>query len=187
MLGLLSTATHLSALLALVQDFKRDWVLRWLRQFLMFVNMVLSCVYGVLILVITMRDIPATMPVQCIWEFHGGENAPHTPISIVGTIAVIGGNLLVFIVGVWYLHLRKPVWQKVVQVAGLLVMIAIAVGAAVRVLLLSQAFGEPNVPLQDQGEKEWSFGQLLPMLLLLLPLVSAVEIMRGMSILRFLC
>lgn len=34
MLGLLSTATHLSALLALVQGFKRDWVLRWIRQFL---------------------------------------------------------------------------------------------------------------------------------------------------------
>jgi hypothetical protein len=47
-------------------------------------------------------------------------------------------------------------------------------------VLLSQAFGTPSVPLADDGEKDWSFGQLLPLLLLLLPLVSAVEIMRGM-------
>jgi len=33
MLSLLSTATHIGTLLALVNDFKRDWVLRWLRQF----------------------------------------------------------------------------------------------------------------------------------------------------------
>ncbi len=33
--------------------------------------------------------------------------------------------------------------------------------------------------LLDQGEKEWSFGQLLSLLMLLLPLVSVVEIVRG--------
>ena len=33
--------------------------------------------------------------------------------------------------------------------------------------------------LADTGEKDWSFGQLLPMLLLLLPLISAIEIIRG--------
>jgi hypothetical protein len=65
---------------------------------------------------------------------------------------------------------------------GLLVLIAIGAGAAIRVILLSQAFGSPSVKLADIGEKDWSFGQLLPLLLLLLPLVSAVEIIRGESL-----
>jgi len=52
-------------------------------------------------------------------------------------------------------------------------------GATVRVFLLSQAFGNPDVKLADQGEKSWSFGQLLSMLMLILPVISAVEILRG--------
>ncbi|KAF1737442.1 hypothetical protein CRV24_003061 [Beauveria bassiana] len=117
MLSLLSMATHNATLLALVGDYRRDWVLRWLRQLLMFVNLALSSVSGR--------------------------------------------------------------WYKTVQVAGLLVMAAVAVGATVRVVLLSSAFGKPSVTLADEDEKSWSFGQLLSMLLLVLPLISAVEIYRG--------
>jgi hypothetical protein len=179
MLGLLSTATHLSALLALVQGFKRDWVLRWIRQFLMFVNLVLSCAFGVIILLTVMRDMPATMPVRCAWEYKKTSSAGNAAISVIGTIAVIVGNCIVFAAGVWYLHLNRQRWTKFVQIAGVLFTIAAAVGATVRIILLCQAFGKPNLPLDDQGEKEWSFGQLLTMLILLLPLLSAVEIMRG--------
>lgn len=57
---------------------------------------------------------------------------------------------------------------------------AMAVAAAVRVILVSQAFGSPPVELNDQGERDWSFGQLLTMLLLILPFISALEIYRGM-------
>jgi hypothetical protein len=42
LLSLLSTATNLVTLLALVNDYKRDWVLRWIRQILMMVNMFLG-------------------------------------------------------------------------------------------------------------------------------------------------
>jgi hypothetical protein len=35
------------------------------------------------------------------------------------------------------------------------------------------------VKLSDDGEKQWSFGQLLSLLLLLLPVISVVEILRG--------
>ena len=52
-------------------------------------------------------------------------------------------------------------------------------GAAARIITLSQAFGNPNIPLSDRGEKDWSFGQLLSMLVLILPLISALEILRG--------
>lgn len=185
MLSLLATATHIATILALVSDFKRDWVLRWLRQFFMFVNLALSMVSGTFILESVMRDLPPTLPIACVWDVPS--SSPHTAasnaaISVAGTIAVMGGNLLFFGVGVWYFHVRDPnqKLRRIAQVAGLLVLMGIGAGAAIRVMLLSQAFGKPSVRLADGGEREWSFGQLLPLLMLLLPLVSGVEILRGM-------
>lgn len=179
MLSLLSTATHIGTLLALVRDFKRDWVLRWLRQFFMFVNLVLSCVSGVFVLMTVMKDLKPTLPIACVWQVTSTGSPSNAGTSIAGTIGVIAGQCIFFVVGVWYLHVKERKWVTVIQSIGLLVLVAIGVGAAVRVILLSQAFGTPPLVLADTGEKDWSFGQLLPLLLLLLPLVSAVEIMRG--------
>ena len=182
MLSLLSTATHIGTLLALVNDFKRDWVLRWLRQFFMFVNLALSMVSGIFILESVMKDLQPTLPIACVWEVQPHSAASNAGISVTGTIAVMAGNLIFFALGVWYFHVKDPKWLKIVQIVGLLVLIAIGAGAAIRVMLLSQAFGSPSVKLADTGEKDWSFGQLLPLLLLLLPLVSAIEIIRGKSL-----
>ncbi|TLD28036.1 hypothetical protein E2P81_ATG06382 [Venturia nashicola] len=179
MLSLLSTATHLATLLALVNDFKRDWVLRWLRQALMFVNLVLSIVFGVFVLQAVMKDLKPTLPIACVWQVPSHSAASNAAISIAGTIGVIAGQCIVFILGVCYLHSKRRAWLKWIQAAGILFLFAIAVGAAIRVILLSQAFGTPSVPLNDTGERDWGFGQLLSMLLLLLPLISAVEIYRG--------
>jgi hypothetical protein len=181
MLSLLSTATHLSTLLALVNDFKRDWVLRWMRKLMMFVNMILSSVYGVYVLKAVLKDLPPTLPIACVWDLPSHAAASNVGVSIAGTIAVIVGNFVVFVFGVWYIHSKNQRWLKVMQVAGLLFVFGSAAGAAVRVILLSQAFGKPNVALQGTGEKDWSFGQLLSILLLLLPLISAVEMFRGKS------
>ena len=182
MLSLLSTATHIGTILALVNDFKRDWVLRWLRQFFMFVNLALSMASGIFVLESVMKDLQSTLPIACVWEVQSHSAAGNAGISVVGTIAVMAGNLIFFALGVWYFHVTDPKWLKIVQIVGLLVLIAISAGAAIRVMLLSQAFGSPSVRLADTGEKDWSFGQLLPLLLLLLPLVSAVEIIRGKSL-----
>ncbi|KAM3516226.1 hypothetical protein MY11210_000248 [Beauveria gryllotalpidicola] len=186
MLSLLSMATHNATLLALVGDYRRDWVLRWLRQLLMFVNLALSSVSGVFVLQVVSRGMSfSTLPVACVWDGDAGAAALGKPppgagvLSYVGTVAVVAGNLVIFGLATWYLHSRRQRWYKTVQVAGLLVMAAVAVGATVRVVLLSSAFGSPSVTLADQDEKSWSFGQLLSMLLLVLPLISAVEIYRG--------
>lgn len=182
MLSLLSTATHLATLLALVSDFRRDWVLRWIRQGLMLMNLVLSCAFGIIVLRTIEKRLPQTLPVACVWDSSTPQapSGPSTALSIVGTIAVIAGSGLVFILGTLYLHNTKnPRWLRPVQILGLLFLAAVAVGATVRVLLLSQAFGHPNVPLDSDQEKVWSFGQLLPLLLLLLPLNSVIEIWRG--------
>jgi hypothetical protein len=55
------------------------------------------------------------------------------------------------------------------------------IGATIRVVMESQAFGNPPVSVHLDGPSEgnWSFGQLLPLLLLALPIISTVEIMRG--------
>ncbi|KAJ9650958.1 hypothetical protein H2198_009752 [Neophaeococcomyces mojaviensis] len=183
MLSLLSTATNFAALLALVKDYKRDWVLRWLRQAAMFVNLSLTVVFGVFVLEVNMKNLSDTLPIGCVWDADHAkteENAgSNHALSVAGTIAVISASAIVFVLGTWYLHLRKQLWGRFVRVLSLALLFAIAVAAAVRVVLISQAFGTPSVRLADQGETEWSFGQLLAMVLLVLPFVSALEIYRG--------
>ncbi|KAF4121749.1 hypothetical protein GMORB2_1588 [Geosmithia morbida] len=182
MMSLLATATHNATLLALVHDYRRDWVIRWLRQSLMFVNLALSCVLGVFVLQAVSRGLDdETLPIACVWnsETHGGSRSSTVGLSYVGTVIVIIGNCVVFGLATWYLHARQRRFHNAVQLVGIILMAAIAIGAAVRIVLLSQAFGHPSVKLTDQGEKEWSFGQLLSVLLLILPLVSIVDIYRG--------
>lgn len=184
MLSLLSMAVHNATLLALVRDFRRDWVLRWLRQGLMAANLALSCVYGVFVLRAVSVGLDAsTLPVECVWrpDAAGSGSGTNVGVSFAGTIAVIAGNCATFGLATWYLHSRSQRWYRIIQVVGLFLMVAVAIGAAVRVVLLSQAFGTPSVPLSDEGEKEWSFGQLLGMLFLFLPVISVIEIARGKS------
>jgi hypothetical protein len=130
MMALLSTATHNAALLALVGDFKRDFVLRWLRQFLMFVNLALSIVYGVYILQSKINGLPNTLPIGCVWTLK-----PETPnvggIDYFGTIIVIAGNLIVFGLATWYLQSRgqcNPKIYKGVQLGGVVLMSGVAIG-----------------------------------------------------------
>lgn len=71
--------------------------------------------------------------------------------------------------------------MKAVQVVCLVLLLVMGIGATIRVVMESQAFGSPpaSVNLQGPSEGNWSFGQLLPLLLLVLPVISTVEIMRG--------
>lgn len=185
MLSLLSTATNFATLLALVQDFKRDWVLRWLRQFAMFVNLVLTIVFGVFVLETNLKKMAPTLPMACVWQEHAQDSdaQSNSTLSVIGTIAVIAASCIIFILGSWYLHLRKQIWGGTVRIISLVVLMAMAIGAAVRVIIISQAFNKAPVNLSDTGERVWSFGQLLTMLLLILPFVSALEIFRGKSLL----
>lgn len=148
----------------------------------MFVNLLLGVVVGIFVLKSVIMDLEPRLPIGCVWHVESRKAASNATLSVIGTIAVIAGNVGIFILGTWYLHYRKnPKWLKSVQVGGLVVLFAIGVGATVRVVLLSQAFGSPpdSIQLLGEGEKEWSFGQLVPLLLLVLPLVSTVEIVRG--------
>lgn len=183
MLSLLSTATNFATLLALVQDYKRDWVLRWLRQGAMFVNLCLTIAYGVLILEVNSQNLPGTLPVGCVWHDNHAKEAENdggnSVLSIAGTIAIIAASVLIFAMATWYLHLRRQIWGRTVRVVSMAILFAIAIAATIRVVVISQAFGQPSVQLSDTGERDWSFGELLAMALLILPLISALEILRG--------
>lgn len=185
MLGLLSMATHNATLLALARDYRRDWVIRWLRQALMFVNLSLSTVLGVYILQAVSTGLDnETLPMACVWaddaDPEAANGAPSdAALSYVGTVAVMVGNGVIFGLATWYLHSRRQRFYRIIQTVGLMLMAAIAIGAAVRIIILSQAFGNPSVELSDQGETQWSFGQLLSLLVLFFPLVSVIEIARG--------
>lgn len=178
MLSILSMATHNATLLALVSDFRRDRVLRWMRQFLMFVNLALSCVFGVYVLQSKIRDLPDTLPIACAWK-RPSETTNLGGLDVVATVVVIAANVLIFGLATWYLQSRRQKYFKAIQLVGIILMMGTAVGATVRAYLLSQAFGSPDVALSDEGEKTWSFGQLLSMLMLILPVISVIEIMRG--------
>jgi membrane protease YdiL (CAAX protease family) len=146
----------------------------------MFTSMALSVVMGVFVLKSVLQNLEPTLPIACVWHAKSRGAAGNTGVSVAGTIAVIAASGVLFILSTWYLHNRNNQrWLKSIQVVGLVLLTAMGVGAAIRVVLLSQAFGKPNLELSDGGEREWSFGQLLPLLLLLLPVVSSVELWRG--------
>ena len=130
MLSLLATTTNFAALLALVQDLKRDWVLRWLRQIAMFVNMVLGITFGIFVLKTNVDKLAPTLPMACVWQEHEKDEAAqgNQALSIVGTSAVIAAALIIFVLGTWYLHLRRQVWTKTVRLISLVVLMAMAIG-----------------------------------------------------------
>ncbi|PKK49906.1 hypothetical protein CI102_3858 [Trichoderma harzianum] len=144
MLSLLSMATHNATLLALVRDYRRDWVLRWMRQLLMFVNLALSTVSGVFVLQTVAKGLDkSTLPVACVWKVDGEKSPSNAGLSYVGTIAAMAGNVIIFVLATWYLHSRKQKLYRIVQIVGWILMAAVAIGAAIRIILLSQAFGHP--------------------------------------------
>lgn len=183
MVSLLSTAVHNSTLLVLVGNFHSDKVLRWVRQILMFVNLVLGCVFGICMLRVLEKDLEdSTLATLCAWSSTITTSKAHTSeeiVSFLGTIFVIAGNVIVFGASTWFLHDRKQRGFKWIQLAGICVMTAIAVAATVRVVVESQAFGTPSTPLADEGEQQWSFSTIVTLLMLLLPLMTVLEIYRG--------
>lgn len=145
----------------------------------MLINILLSVVMGIFVLEDVVKQVSPTLAIGCVWHNPATTQRDDVTISIVGTVAVMVGQVLVFAMATWYLHSKDRRWLSIARAVGLIILLAIAIGAAARVIMVSQAFGSPSVPLTGTGERDWSFGQLLPLLLLLLPLLSAVEILRG--------
>lgn len=180
MQSLLSMATHNATILALRRDYRHDWVLLWIRQFLMLVNLLLSSVSGIFVLQAVSSGLDdKTLPIACVWQVGNSVPPASARLSYAGTISVIAGNCVVFALATWYLHSCSRRFYRAMQGAGLFLMAAVVIGSAVRICLLSQAFGTPSVNLSDEGERVWSYGQVLSILVLFYPLLSILEIYRG--------
>jgi len=177
--SLASMATHNSTLLVLGPYLSKDWILRWLRQVLILYQLALSCTYRVFVLRVKAVALPSTLPVACAWHHEFNNSAVVSPTTYVPTCLTLAGNCLTYGVATWYLHSRSQRFLTAAQVIGVTLMCLSAVVAIVRTLINSQAFGNPPVPLQDLGEKAWSIGQLMCIMLLGMPLVTALEIYRG--------
>jgi hypothetical protein len=137
---------------------------------------------GIFILQTVMKNMEPRLPIACVWVVESRGHSDNAALSIASTIAVIAGQVIVFTLSTLYLHARtNPKWMKTVQVVCLAILLAMGIGATVRVCIESQAFGTPpkSVNLVGPSEGNWSFGQLVPLLLLALPIISTVEIMRG--------
>lgn len=149
----------------------------------MFINLALSSVYGGFVLKAVERHLTdSTLPISCVWDAEAvtsDDAGTNVGLSFFVTIAVIAANAIIFGMATWYLHSRDQKLYRITQLTGMVLMTASAVGATIRVVTLSQAFGTPSVSLVDNGEQNWSFGTLLSLILLLLPVVSIIEILRG--------
>jgi len=187
MLSLLSIAVHNAAVIALKHDFRRDAVLRWIRQVLMAVNLLLSCTCGIFVLEAVQDGINnSNLPIMCAWSPNPlpveavEPPSKGVPLSFIGTIVAIAGNVFVFGFSTYYLQSCQQRYYRLIQVVGLVTMSAIAIGATIRVILLADAFGVNPVPgLGDHGERQWTFGQVLSVGMLALPFLAAIEIWRG--------
>lgn len=179
-LGLISQAVHNAGMLSLVLNYRRDWVLRWLRQALMFTNMGLSITFGVYILGAVKSGIEdQPIPIECAWQ-PTDRSSSNLGLSFAGTIAIIASNVVVFLLASWFLHVRRVGrFGKMLKMGGVLLMGAIATGAIIRCAFEAKAIGKGPKFDMDDGESSWSFGQILSVLVLLFPLVSVVEILRG--------
>lgn len=150
----------------------------------MLVNLFLGVLSGIFILQTVVKNLEPRLPIACVWEVESRGSSSNAALSIAGTIAVIAAQAILFILSTWYLHNRaNPAWLKSVQIVGLFVLLAMGVGATVRVIMESQAFGSPPeaINLEGPSEKSWSYGQLLPLLLLVMPFISIIEVIRGES------
>jgi hypothetical protein len=146
----------------------------------MLVNFILSCTYCAYVFRNTFINLPQTLPIQCAW-IRDPDNArsPLWGLGLAGALAAHIANLAILSLATFYLHYPGKRFPPIVRTMGLGVTIVFALGACTRAMLLSQAFGRPNVQLADMAERNWDHGQRLAMLLLPLPLISAVQIWRG--------
>lgn len=78
-----------------------------------------------------MKQLSPTLPIACVWQEHASSShgQGNKTLSVVGTIVVIAATGIIFLLGTWYLHMRKQVSGK--RVASLILhnAICLSIGA----------------------------------------------------------
>ncbi|OCL14795.1 hypothetical protein AOQ84DRAFT_426237 [Glonium stellatum] len=182
-LAFLTTVTHLLTLVALRNYFVKN---RWTslpRVILMLANLGLLSYTSYIAYSYGLADLHESSSLACFYQGH----KPHFKAAFAGRwgfllIGAIGGHLSVMITMyfleeglesawlVWWGAIRNWVVAPVYAIYGLVF--------GGKALSHTQALGTPSVTI-DGSEKEWGFGQFLPVLLLALPLLAGWESFRG--------
>jgi len=100
-------------------------------------------------------------------------------VSQAGTIGVIVGQCLVFVMAVLWLHSARNRWYHPLRALSYSVLTAVGIGGTVRVLQLSQLVGTLSVLLADFGEAILNFGQVIALVLLFSPFISTLQMYRS--------
>lgn len=179
--SILTVATHNATLLALAHHYRKDWLLRYIRQSLMFVNLLLSCVFSIpLFQALTKGFDSLPVPIACVWKLDGedvsypSDSAP-TPYIIIAALLT---NSFTFGLAAWYLHKEHERFYMQAQAVGLTLMAVVVGWAGTEVTGISLVFRRPIVALGDFQETTWNYGQLLSVIYILLPTFTAVEMCR---------
>lgn len=178
-LAFLTTVTHLLTLVALRNYFVKN---RWTslpRIILMLTNLGLLAYTSYIAYSYGLAGLHASSSLAC---FYQGDR-PHFKAAFAGRwgallIGAIGGHVSVM-VAMYFLE-NKPegrwlVWWGAIQnwiIAPIYAIYGLVFGG--RALSKTQALGTPSVTING-SEKEWGFGQFLPVLLLALPLLAGWE------------
>lgn len=182
-LAFLTTVTHLLTLVALRNYFVEN---RWTslpRIILMLANLGLLAYTSYIAYSYGLAGLHASSSLAC---FYQGDR-PHFKAAFAGRwgallIGAIGGHVSVM-VAMYFLE-NKPegrwlVWWGAIRnwiIAPIYAIYGLVFGG--RALSKTQALGTPSVTING-SEKEWGFGQFLPVLLLALPLLAGWESFRG--------
>jgi hypothetical protein len=182
-LALLSTVTHFLTLALLREYFWRKFVLRNIRLVCMVVNFILMVHTIVMVLGFNHEKLGWTSFAFCFY----GEGEKKASLNAGATIGAVFGALAIFCslgAAFYTVAWRRMAISAAIMSIWVLIPIYIITVLVIAPLGLSstEALGKPLVNTDPpDGEKAWGFGQTLPLLLLALPLMAALEIFYGKS------
>lgn len=182
-LAQLSTTTHIVTLFALREFFTQHKLLRNIRVSLMAINAILLLfTASIYLMVIDQYD----MPVKCIGFSKSGPK-PWAILFLLACLILPSGFGVsgVFFSGFERYKVLQQFWKfaqwmmpvTVVSSCGMFVVLNLETDALGR----SPWVRDPP-SLMEGTEREWTYGQMFPLLLLFLPLLSALEIYSGMPL-----
>ncbi|OCK84707.1 hypothetical protein K432DRAFT_319865 [Lepidopterella palustris CBS 459.81] len=174
-LAFLTTVTHLLALVALRNYFVENKWVNLPRVIFMFTNLGLLAYTSYIAYSYTLVGLRDSSSLACFYQGH----RPHFKAAFAGRwgallVGAIGGHISVFI-AMYFLDDHKAGWWSTIRnwvVAPIYAIYGLVF--ATIVLRRTQALGTASVNI-DGSEKEWGFGQFLPVLLLALPLLAGWE------------
>lgn len=182
-LAQLSTVTHIVTLLALREYFIQHKLVRNFRVFFMTVNMILLIVNMVLVIIGSGGMVTRAL---CIFFIRTSTDALEIlPFCLLSIFPVLG---TVALIGVFSRSIPSTLFKRLYQFFEILTTLWVGLFLILFSIEIKHAHAMGGLTSHNSiytiegAEKEWSYGQILPLLLLTLPVFNALEIYCGMVI-----